>query len=200
MIGHLLAKIRTDKNLTKTELSKKTGINVGHLTHIEKGERNPSHKTLQILCDGLEVPIQPLMYAYDRNLTDEQLKYQAVNHINYNSIPIVDSIIGYSVCPQSIGRASFIMQSFDNSMEPKIDESDFVYIELNAPLNNKDYGLFQYDNHLLIRKFIIRKSDMVLRAEDTTIDDIVVNKNSDFFILGKILGKNNDKMTDFVAF
>ncbi len=200
MIGHLLSKIRTDKNISKTELAKKTGINIGHLTHIEKEERNPSHKTLKLISDALDVPIQPLMYAYDRNLTEDQLDYLLVNHINYNSIPIVNSIIGYSSCPKSVGKASLIMKSFDNSMEPKINASDYIYIELNAPLNNKDIGLFQFDNKLLIRKFIIRKNDIVLRAESNAVDDIVINKNSDFYILGKILAKNNNTMSEFVAF
>ena len=200
MIGRLIARIRNDKGLKKTELSNITGINIGHLTHIEKEDRNPSLKTLKTLCEGLDIPIQPLMYTYDKNLTDEQNDYHAVDHINYSSIPIVNSIIGYSACPSAIGSAAFIMRSFDDSMQPKIADSDFVYIELNTPLNNKDIGLFQYENHLLIRKFIIRKNDIVLRAEDNSIDDIVLNKNSEFFILGKILGKNNSNMTEFVAF
>ena len=200
MIGNLLAKIRTDKKLTKTELAKSTGVNIGHLTHIEKEDRNRSYKTLKVICDGLDVPVQPLLYTYDRNLTDEQRDYSIVDHINYNSIPIVNSIIGYSVCPKSIGKASFIMRSFDSSMAPKIDGTDFVYIELNAPLNNKDFGLFQFNNKLLIRKFIIRKKDIVLRAENDEISDIVVTKSSEFYILGKILGKNNSNMTEIVEF
>lgn len=200
MIGRLIAKIRTDKNVTKTELARQTGINIGHLTHMEKEERNPSHKTLKLIADALDVPIQPLMYAYDRNLTEDQIDYLAVNHINYSSIPIVNSIIGYSACPKSVGKASFIMRSFDDSMEPKINESDFIYVELNAPLNSKDIGLFQYNNQLLIRKFIVRKNDLVLRAESDEIDDIIINKNTDFYILGKILGKNNDEMSEFVEF
>ena len=44
MIGDMIGKIRKEKGMTKTELAKLTGINIGHLTHIEKGERNPSIK------------------------------------------------------------------------------------------------------------------------------------------------------------
>ena len=47
MIGSMLAKARKAKGMTKTELAKLTDINIGHLTHIEKGERNPSHKALR---------------------------------------------------------------------------------------------------------------------------------------------------------
>ena len=42
MIGDLIAKIRKDKKISKTDLAKATNINIGHLSHIEYGERNPS--------------------------------------------------------------------------------------------------------------------------------------------------------------
>ena len=65
MLGSIIAKIRKDKNITKVELAKRTKINIGHLTHIEKGERNPSHKALRNICKALNVPYQTLAYMYD---------------------------------------------------------------------------------------------------------------------------------------
>ena len=35
MLGNMISKIRKDKNITKVELSKRTKINIGHITHIE---------------------------------------------------------------------------------------------------------------------------------------------------------------------
>ena len=35
MIGNMIAMIRKEKGITKTDLAKITGINIGHLTHIE---------------------------------------------------------------------------------------------------------------------------------------------------------------------
>ena len=81
MIGDMIAKIRKEKNMTKTELAEMTGINIGHLTHIEKGERNPSHKALRNICKALDVPYQQLMYTYDKELNETQEKYGLVEHI-----------------------------------------------------------------------------------------------------------------------
>ena len=39
MLGNLIARIRKEKEITKTQLANSTGINVGHLTHIEKNTR-----------------------------------------------------------------------------------------------------------------------------------------------------------------
>ena len=54
MLGSMISKIRKEQHMTKVELSKKTGINIGHITHIEKGERNPSHKALKNICKALD--------------------------------------------------------------------------------------------------------------------------------------------------
>ena len=50
MIGSILRKIRKDKNITQSQLSRNTKINVGHITHIENGERNPSYKAFKNIC------------------------------------------------------------------------------------------------------------------------------------------------------
>ena len=62
MIGDMIAKARKEKGMSKTELARLTDINIGHLTHIEKGERNPSHKALKNICKALDIPYQQLMY------------------------------------------------------------------------------------------------------------------------------------------
>lgn len=90
MIGDMISIIRKEKGMTKTELAEKTGINIGHLTHIEKGERNPSHKALRNICKALDVPYQQLMYTYDKELNEDQEKYGIANHISYNKILAVD--------------------------------------------------------------------------------------------------------------
>lgn len=189
MIGKVLSRIREERKITKTDLAKMTDINIGHLTHIEKEERNPSHKALRALCDALQVPYQPLMYTYDRELTEEQENYKVQNHVKYDSIPIVDSIIGYAACPTEVRNASFVMRSFNDAMAPKILDDDFVYIELSSPLSKGDIGLFEYDGRLIIRKFVVRKNDIVLRAENNEYDDIIINKDANSTLLEKFLQK-----------
>ena len=58
MIGSMISKIRKEKGITKTKLADLTEINIGHITHIEKGERNPSHKALKSICSSLNIPYQ----------------------------------------------------------------------------------------------------------------------------------------------
>ena len=72
MIGNMISMIRKEKGITKTKLAEITGINIGHLTHIEKGERNPSHRALYLICEALDIPYEELLHTYDKTLTDRK--------------------------------------------------------------------------------------------------------------------------------
>ena len=96
MIGNMITRIRKEKGMTKTELANTTGINIGHITHIEKGERIPSHKTLRKICEALDAPYQPLMYTYDKIVSEKQVEYGVLDYISYDKIIAVDNIIRIS--------------------------------------------------------------------------------------------------------
>ena len=188
MLGSLIARIRKDRNLKKVEIANQTDINIGHLSHIEQSERNPSHKALKTLCDVFDVPYEPLMHTYDIELNEEQIKYAAPYHIVYDSIPVYDNLTGFAKCTKDTRSASFAIKVPDNTMAPKFKKDEYVYVQLNTPLNNKDYGLFEFAGSYFIRRFIIRKNDLVLRTEDMDIPDLILTKSSNFTIIGKVLG------------
>jgi len=188
MIGDMIAKIRKEKNLTKTELAEMTGINIGHLTHIEKGERNPSHKALRNICKALDVPYQQLMYTYDKELNEDQEKYGLVEYISYNKVLAIDNLNSFIDCPSSTPSASLAVKVSDNSMEPSFKKDSYVFIELNSPLNNKDIGLFSVNNEILIRKFFLKKGKYTLKADNKSFNDIVITPDDEFYIIGKVLG------------
>ena len=172
MIGDMIARIRKEKKISKTDLAKQTGINIGHLTHIEKGERNPSHKALRTICKALEVPYQPLMYTYDKTLSDDQEFYKAPNHISYNKVLAIDTMNSFMECPCALPSATLAIKIPDNSMEPKLPKDVYVFIELNSPLNNRDIGVFEYDGKIIIRRFIVRRDKLVLRADNKEFEEI----------------------------
>ena len=52
---------RKEKGMTLKELSEKTGLSVGYLSHLENGERNnPSLDTLIKICNALNMDISLL--------------------------------------------------------------------------------------------------------------------------------------------
>lgn len=191
MLGELIAKIRKDKKVSKAMLARKSNIDTGYLSHLEKGDRNPSHKSLRKICDCLEIPYQPLMYAYDKELTEEQLNYNIVDKICYDKIIAVNNIDTLISCPSNMKTASLAIRIPDDSMEPKLTSGAYVFVEFNTPLNNKDIGLFEYKNKFIFRKLIIRQDVLILRALKEDIPDIKINDVENFYILGKVLGTND---------
>ncbi len=189
MIGDMIAKARKEKNMTKTELAKLTDINIGHLTHIEKGERNPSHKALKSICKALDIPYQQLMYTYDKSINEDQENYDVINHISYNKILAVNSIDDFIDCPSNLPSSAIALKVNDNSMEPRFKKGSYVFIEFNTPLNSKDYGLFSLNGEILIRKFFARKGKIFLRTESSDATEIPITNEDEFYIIGKILSK-----------
>ena len=186
MIGNMLSKIRKEKRITKTKLAELTDINIGHLTHIEKGERNPSHKALKSICKALEVPYQELLYTYDRELSSEQLSYKYINYISYNKVPAVTNLEGFIDCPATFANASFAYKVPDSSMEPLIKKDSFVFIEQCALLSNKDIGLFFYNGEYLIRRLLYKRGRFALKADNKNLKDINISNSDNFYIIGKI--------------
>ena len=188
MIGNMIAMIRRQKGITKTKLSEMTGINIGHLTHIEKGERNPSHRALYSICEALDIPFEELLHTYDKTLTIEQERYKYLNYVPYNKVPVFSNLDDFTVCPSKYTNASFAYKVPDNSMDPVFKEGESVFVEIAGLLENKDYGLFKVNNEFLIRKLLYRKSGFVLRAENKSleIEDILVPDLKEFEIIGKI--------------
>ncbi len=187
MIGDMIAKARKEKGMTKTELSKLTDINIGHLTHIEKGERNPSHKALRNICKALDIPYQQLMYTYDKTINEQQESYDVVKHISYNKLLAVDSINGFIDCPSNVPSSAIALKITDDSMEPTFKKDSYVFVEFNTPLNSKDYGLFSVNDKIFIRRFQTRKGKITLKAENSSYSDIEISNDDTFYIIGKIL-------------
>lgn len=187
MIGDMITKVRKEKKMTKTELANLAKINVGHLTHIEKGERNPSHKTLKNICSALNIPYQQLMYTYDKKISETQENYGSIKYISYNKVLSVDLLSGFVDCPPNASSASLCIKIPDNSMEPKFKKDSYVFIEFNSLLDNKDIGLFSLNKNILIRSFLNKKDKIILKPLNKNEEEIIINKMDDFYIIGKVL-------------
>ena len=190
MIGDMISRARKEKNLVKSELSRRTNINIGHIAHIENEERNPSHRALKSICRALEIPYQPLMYTYDKVFTEEQKLNNMPEHISYDKVLAVSSLDSFIECPVDLGSASLAFKVEDKSMEPRLEKGVYAFVEFNTPLENKDIGVFEYNGKILIRRYVIRKNSLVLRADNKDFSDIPLEENDQYNIIGKVIGTN----------
>ena len=190
MIGDMLARARNEKNVIKSELSRRTNINIGHISHIEREERNPSHRALKAICRALEIPYQPFMYMYDKVFTEEQKLNKMPEHISYEKVLAVSSLDSFISCPIDLPGASLAIKVEDNSMEPRLEKGVYAFVEFNTPLENKDIGIIEYNGKVFIRRYVIRKDSLVLRADNKDFDDIVLEEKDEYNIIGKVIGTN----------
>ena len=190
MIGDMIERVRNEKNVAKSELARRTNINIGHITHIEKGERNPSHRALKTICRALEIPYQPLMYTYDKVFSDEQKNNNMPEHISYDKIVAVSSVDSFITCPVDLPSASIALKVEDNSMAPRLEKGVYAFIEFNTPLDNKDIGLIEFNGKIMIRRYVIRKDDLVFRADNKEFPDIIISETDTYNIIGKVIGTN----------
>ena len=128
---------------------------------------------------------------YDKEISPDDKRYKLTNHISYNKVVAVDMISSFIECPPNIPNASIAFKINDNSMEPKFIEGSYAFLELNVPLENRNFGLFNYNNQILLRRFIIRQSDLVLRAENKNYPEIILSENDNFTIIGKVIPNSN---------
>ena len=117
MIGNMISKVRKEKSMTKTELARLTGINIGHLTHIEKSERNPSLKALKNICKALDNPYQQLMYTYDKALSEDQVTYGYIDYITHNKVPAIE-IKDFIDCPSNMPSSNLAVKINNDAMLP----------------------------------------------------------------------------------
>ena len=190
MIGDMIERARNEKNVAKSELARRTNINIGHITHIEKGERNPSHRALKTICRALEIPYQPLMYTYDKFFSDEQKNNKMQEHISYDKIVAVSSVDSFISCPIDLPSASIALKIEDNSMAPRLEKGIYAFIEFNTPLENKDIGLIEFNGKIMIRRYVVRKDDLVFRADNKEFPDIIISEKDTYNIIGKVIGTN----------
>lgn len=56
-----IRKLRIEKGMSLQELAKVCSFSTAHLSLIERGERNPSLKTLERIAENLDVPLRALL-------------------------------------------------------------------------------------------------------------------------------------------
>lgn len=60
-LGNRIRQIRLDKKLTQAELAKRCSCNRNYISMLERGERNPSYKSLVMIAKGLGVKVEKLV-------------------------------------------------------------------------------------------------------------------------------------------
>ena len=59
--GKNFKELRTKANLTQKEFAQKSGLHINYIGMIERGERNPSLKNLEVIANAFDISLSELM-------------------------------------------------------------------------------------------------------------------------------------------
>ncbi|EHI68637.1 S24 family peptidase [Streptococcus ictaluri] len=90
-------------------------------------------------------------------------------------------------------NADFVIPVYSNSMEPEYHSGDYVFIKLSINLSNGDIGVFEYYGDAYIKQLLINDEGAFLHSLSDKYDDIPVDADSDFRIIGEVVGSYSDK-------
>lgn len=207
-----LKKILKEKNITQSELSKLTGIGKSSLTAYLKGEYKPKQDKIYKIAKALEVsPFEIMGPSYFDNILDiDKIKteveiYELLAQLfneeemeqissiikNFEKIKDKKRLVDYSNNLLNADEYDLTAIVQDDSMKPKYNKGDRVYINFGYDFSLNDVYLVQYDNSIYIRKvfndgYRVRLISLNDEYEPINID-IPIEKQ--FNIIGKVIGK-----------
>lgn len=143
--------------------------------------------------------------------TDQQLKEQELEVNNQNTINEPQTIYyTYNYYDQALSAgtgqylndvqveqielpidvdADFVVPIYGDSMEPEYHSGDYVFVKLSVELSNGDIGVFEYYGDAYIKELVINDSGAYLHSLNPKYDDILVDIDSDFRIIGEVVGR-----------
>lgn len=166
-------------------------------------------KDLEIISiyNELKTPRQKKVLTF----ADKQLKEQELEVNNQNTVNEPQAIYytyNYYDQPASAGTgqylndvqveqielpvdidADFVIPIYGDSMEPEYHSGDYVFVKLSVDLSSGDIGVFELYGDAYIKELVINDSGAYLHSLNPKYDDILVDANSDFRIIGEVVGK-----------
>lgn len=163
------------------------------------------------IYNELKTPRQKKVLTY----ADNQLKEQKLEENNqYNKVVQFPKLFRYNYYDQPLSAgtgqylndvqveqielpididADFVVPIYGDSMEPEYHSGDYVFVKLSVELSDGDIGVFEYYGDAYIKELVINDSGAYLHSLNPKYDDIIVDADSDFRIIGEVVGSYSEK-------
>ena len=83
--------------------------------------------------------------------------------------------------------ADFVIPVYGDSMEPEYHSGDYVFVKLSVDLSSGDIGVFELYGDTYIKELVIDDSGAYLHSLNNKYDDIAIDADSDFRIIGEVV-------------
>lgn len=207
-LGNRLKKIRVFRNMKQSDLGQKAGTSSQMIINYENGSRGLTVKKLQEFSQILDVPLYAFFLEdFDSYLlalakgdteligVESMLRIPVISKVSAGSGAIVeDNVSFYINIPKDVWpTCDFATVVEGNSMSPKIEDGEIIFVHSQNTLENGQIGLFSYENEVFVKKYkynIVDK-EVELISINPDYEKIIIQDDENFKIIGRVLGSFN---------
>lgn len=163
---------------TSSQLEHKRQLNVLDYAETQLEQQN----TVESNKDIVEEP-QATYYTY--NYYDHAASAGTGQYLNDVQVETIELPVDYD--------ADFVIPVYGDSMEPEYHSGDYVFVKLSVELVDGDIGVFEYYGDAYIKQLVINAEGAFLHSLNSKYDDIPIDKDSDFRIIGEVMGSYRER-------
>lgn len=183
-------------------LSKALDISPLDILGIDKPQESTTKQILDSVFSKLEEPRQDKVVAYAKSELDDQNKVVNIKDYTYD---YYDNAVSAGT-GQYIGTsqretitlpvefdADYVVPVNGDSMEPEYHDGDYIFIESTVNLNDGEIGVFEYYGDTYVKQLILEDDHAYLHSLNKKYKDMKVDADSDFRVLGRVVGRYAEK-------
>lgn len=190
-LGNELKRLIQSHNLTRKELASEISVPYTTLTDWINGNSKPRNEKLELLANFFDVSVDELL-GKPQNLyeIDSWKNIPIVGNIACGT-PILanENIEGFQAIPSNLVPQDnvFALECHGNSMEPTIKNGALVVIHQQPEVEDGEVAAILINNDATLKRVKHVGNQIILLPDNKEYDPIVLNKNDDNRILGKMI-------------
>ncbi|HHJ7002508.1 TPA: helix-turn-helix transcriptional regulator, partial [Streptococcus pyogenes] len=154
-----------------------------HSDWIKHGENLLSEQNT--VGNSKDIVEEPQATYYTYNYYDHAASAGTGQYLNDVQVETIELPVDYD--------ADFVIPVYGDSMEPEYHSGDYVFIKLSVELADGDIGVFEYYGDAYIKQLLINDEGAFLHSLNSKYEDIPVDRDSDFRIIGEVVGSYSGK-------
>ena len=184
-------------------LSKALDISPLDILGIDKPQESTTKQILDSVFSKLEEPRQDKVVAYAKSELDEQNKVVNIKDYTYD---YYDNAVSAGT-GQYIGTsqretitlpvefdADYVVPVYGDSMEPQYHDGDYIFVESTVNVSDGEVGVFEYYGATYVKQLILEDDHAYLHSfnQNGDYEDMKVDADSDFRVLGRVVGRYSE--------
>ena len=187
-------------------LSKALNVSPLDILGIDKPKESTAKAILDNVFDELKEKRQLKVVEYAKSELDDQNKVVEISEYQTEKeYPYYDDAVSAGT-GQYIGisqrdtitlpvdfNADYVVPVNGNSMEPEYYDGDYIFIESTVNVSDGEIGVFEYYGDTYVKQLILEDDHAYLHSLNKRYKDMLVDADSDFRVLGRVVGRYAEK-------